>query len=48
MVGCDTWRKHRTCKNLSEILTLSDEAFILLTFLNNQEKWEFWNEKMVR
>ena len=42
VVGCDTWRKHRTIKNLFEILTVSDEAFILLTFLNNNEKWEFW------
>ena len=47
VVGCDTWRKHRTCKNLSDILTLSDEAYIILIFLNNKERWEFWNEKMV-
>ena len=45
VVGCDTWKKHRTNKHLSEILTVSDEAFILLTFLNDKEKWEFWLKK---
>ena len=47
VVGCNTWRTQRTIKNLSDILTVSDEAFILLTFLNNKEKWEYWWEKMV-
>lgn len=48
VVGCDNWRRERTTKRLSEILTVSDEAFIVLTFINNQEKWEFWWKKMVR
>ena len=47
VVGCDVWRKNRTTKNLSDILSLSDEAFILLTFLNNKERWEYWHKKMV-
>jgi len=40
--------EERTRKNLFDILLVSDEAFVVLTSINNKEKWEFWWKKMVR
>ena len=39
VVGVVTWRQQSLVKNVSQIATVSDEAFVLLCLENNWDKW---------
>jgi hypothetical protein len=41
LVGVKRWERQRGSTLLSDILTPSDEAFVLLAFLNYIDQWKF-------
>ena len=38
--GIRTWNKNKTCQQVSELLTVTDEAFIHLCLYNYSETWK--------
>jgi len=48
VIGCNVWNRRYFKEPLSDIATCSDEAFLLLTIENNNERWReeaVWIEK---
>ena len=44
-VGISIWNKNKICKQASELLTVTDEAFIHLCLYNYSETWKAQQEK---
>ena len=48
IVGADRWKNNIGAKVFSEIMSPSDEMFLLVTIANNENKWRFMVKNEVR
>ena len=47
LVGRETWRANQATTDVSDILTVCDEAYIYLTIESNYEKWLYLHQRTV-
>ena len=47
LIGRETWRANRTTSELSQRLTVCDEAYIYLTIESNYDKWLYLHQRTV-
>ena len=47
VVGTETWNKRKTKENFSSIVSLTDEAYILLVLENNFDRWNYQHRQAV-
>ena len=41
IIGYDKWKETKCSKNISELLTVSNEVFLYFTIENNYDRWLF-------